>query len=346
MNEYPADLVRFIGKSKVEDLIDDLIGIVKEESPDCLATFANFPTTEYLRPRAVDFVCFNVYLHNEQVFRNYLARLQNIAGDKPLMLGEYGIDTFREHTEEKQAEILSAHVKAVFEEGLVGTFIFSFTDDWVTHGYRIEDWKFGLTKVDRSPKVAFAAVQQILKKVPQTFDQPLPSMSVIICSYNGASTVEACLASMERIRYPNFEVIFVDDGSKDNTQAILKRFPWVRNIYQENKGLSFARNVGMNAANGEIIVYTDSDCEADEDWLYYLAVAMKRSGHMGMGGPNLIPDEGSWGGGLCRPFARWAHACDDRRPHRRARARVQYGVLHLGSEAGEWLRQSVPKSGG
>ena len=60
------------------------LGRVKQEAPDCLVTYANFPTTEYLRPREIDFVCFNVYLHQEQVFRNYLARLQNIAGDKPL----------------------------------------------------------------------------------------------------------------------------------------------------------------------------------------------------------------------------------------------------------------------
>ncbi len=77
-------------------------------------TFANFPTTEYLQPRNIDFVCFNVYLHDEVVFRNYLARLQNIAGDMPLMLGEYGIDTFREHTEERQAEILATHIRGGF----------------------------------------------------------------------------------------------------------------------------------------------------------------------------------------------------------------------------------------
>ena len=41
---------------------------------------------------------------------------------------------------------------------------------------------------------------------------------------------------------------FVDDGSTDHTQDILKRFPWVRNVRQKNMGLSYARNVGMNAA--------------------------------------------------------------------------------------------------
>ena len=186
-------------------------------APDCLVTFANFPTTEYLQPRDIDFVCFNVYLHDEQVFRNYLARLQSIAGDKPLMLGEYGIDTHREKTEEQQAAILGNHVRAVFDEGLAGTFIFSFTDDWYTHGWRIEDWKFGIVKRDRSPKAAFHVLKDLFHRVPQVADVKLPKMSVIICSYNGASTVESCLSSMQRLRYPDYEVVFVDDGSKDHT---------------------------------------------------------------------------------------------------------------------------------
>ena len=294
VNEVPPDIIRFTGRQKVEEFIDDLVDSAKSEAPDCLITFASFPTTEYVQPRKIDFVCFNVYLHNEQTFRNYLARLQNIAGDKPLMLGEYGIDTFQEFNEEKQAEILSAHVRAVFDEGLAGTVVFSFTDDWFTGGFRIEDWAFGLTRRDRTPKPAFRALQQLFRKVPQVSGEKLPMVSVIVCSYNGASTVEACLRSMERIRYPEYEVVFVDDGSTDHTQDILKKFPWVRNIRQRNMGLSHARNVGLEAARGQIVVYTDSDCEADEDWLYSLSLALVRSSHAGMGGPNLIPDEGSW----------------------------------------------------
>ncbi len=297
VNEIPPDIVRFVGAGKIEEFIDDLVETAKSVAPDCLVTFANFPTTEYLRPRNVDFYCYNVYLHDPGILKNYLVRLQHIAGEKPLMLGEYGIDTNREYSEQKQAELLTAHVKAVFDEGLVGTFIFSFTDDWFTHGYQIEDWAFGLTRRDRTPKPAFTAVQDVFRRAPQLADETLPMCSVVICSYNGASTVESCLRSMQRLRYPNYEVIFVDDGSKDNTPDILKKFehcPWLRIITQKNMGLSYARNVGMNAARGEILIYTDSDCEADEDWLYYLALALVRSNHTGMGGPNLIPDEGSW----------------------------------------------------
>ena len=185
-------------------------------------------------------------------------------------------------------------MRAAFDEGLVGTFIFSFTDDWFTNGFAIEDWAFGIVKRDRSPKPAFEAIRELFARVPQVSDLKLPKVSVIICSYNGASTIESCLTSMRRIRYPDYEVIFIDDGSTDRTQEILSQFPEVINIRQKNMGLSFARNVGMNTASGEIIIYTDSDCEADEDWLYYIALALVRSSHAGMGGPNLIPDEGSW----------------------------------------------------
>lgn len=293
-NEIPPDIVRYAGRKQIEAFIDELVLTVKSHAPQCLVTFANFPTTEYLAPQLIDFVCFNVYLHEPATFRRYLARLQTLAGEKPLMLGEYGIDTFREYSEEKQAEILGEHVRAVFDEGLVGTFIFSFTDDWFVHGHPIEDWAFGIVRKDRTIKPAFTALKPLFAKAPQLTDLPLASISVVICSYNGASTVETCLQSMRRIRYPDFEVVFVDDGSKDHTQQILEKFPEVRNIRQVNKGLSIARNVGAQAARGEIVIYTDSDCEADEDWLYYIALAMARSDHKGMGGPNLIPDEESW----------------------------------------------------
>ena len=295
VNEIPPDLVRLCGRESIERFVDELVCVGREHAPECLFTFANFPTTEYLRPREIDFVCFNVYLHDSNAFRNYLARLQNIAGELPLLLGEYGVDTHQENTEAGQAEVLDRQLRAIFDEGAVGTFVFSFTDEWFVHGWQIEDWSFGLVRRDRTPKPAFAAVKEVFRRAPQTSDAKLPMASIVICSYNGASTVESCLRSMEKLRYPSdYEVIFVDDGSTDHTQEILEKFPWVRNIRQKNMGLSYARNVGMEAAKGEIVVYTDSDCEADEDWLYYLALAFARGGYVGMGGPNLIPDEGSW----------------------------------------------------
>ena len=69
--------------------------------------------------------------------------------------------------------------------------------------------------------------------------------------------------------------------------------PYCRLINQENKGLSAARNVGAEAATGEIVVYTDSDCVADPDWLNYLVGTMERGGLVACGGPNFPPPENS-----------------------------------------------------
>ena len=97
-----------------------------------------------------------------------------------------------------------------------------------------------------------------------------PLVSIIVCSYNGAKTLAACLESLGKLNYPSYEIILVDDGSTDNTAQIAAEFPNVRYIHQENHGLSHARNTGAAAAKGEVFAYTDSDCMADPDWLYYL----------------------------------------------------------------------------
>ena len=304
-NEVPAEVVRFVGAKATADLLDDLMALGRERAPDCLFTFANYPSTEYLRPRTADFLTFNVYLHEETAFRNYLARLQSLAGELPLVLGEYGVDTLHEADEEGQADLLETHLRAAFDEGLAGAIIFGFTDEWHVHGHRIDDWAFGVVRDDRTPKPAYAAVARAFGDAPHTARldgrpawDALPKASVIVCSYNGASTVEACLASLDRLNYPDYEVVFVDDGSTDRTQEIVRRFKRVRNIRQTNHGLSHARNVGLYAARGEVVVYTDSDCEADEDWLYHLVLQLVRTGHAGMGGPNLIPDEGDGTAGV------------------------------------------------
>src|SRR5439155_8330592 len=99
--EIPADIVRWSGARAVGEFIDDLIRAAKRVDAECLCTFTNYPPTEFLRPQSLDFVCFNLYLHHEQSFKNYLARLQMLAESKPLILGEFGLDSLREGEETK-----------------------------------------------------------------------------------------------------------------------------------------------------------------------------------------------------------------------------------------------------
>ncbi len=292
-NEIPAEIVRWSGARAVEDFIDELIAEARRADPDCLCTFTNFPPTEFLSPRTVDFVCFNVYLHHEQPFKNYLARLQMQAESKPLLLGECGVDSLREG-ESRQSEMLAWQIEAAFRGGLAGAVVFSFTDDWWRGGQPVEDWQMGRTTRDRRPKPAFAAVHGAFHAAPHFPLSRCPKVSVVVASYNGDRTLPACLESLGSLHYPDYEVILVDDGSTDSTRQIAGRHPQVRYIRLEtNRGLSEARNTGIAAANGEVVAFTDADCRADEDWLYYLVGGLLDSEFAGIGGPNLLPPEDS-----------------------------------------------------
>jgi glycosyltransferase involved in cell wall biosynthesis len=292
-NEIPSDIVRWSGPKAVANFIDELISVAKRADPECLCTFASFPPTEFLRPRSTDFVCFNVYLHERQPFKNYLARLQILADSKPLILGEFGIDSLREG-EANKCEILEWQIEDTFRTGLAGAVVFSFTDDWWKDGRQIEDWQMGLTTTSRQPKDSFRAVQTAFATAPH-FPLPRhPKVSVVVPSYNGDRTLKACLDSLQKLNYPDYEIILVDDGSVDTTGQIALAHPKVRYFHHEqNLGLSVARNTGIAAATGEIIAFTDSDCRADEDWLYYLVGSLVGSDFVAVGGPNLFPPEDS-----------------------------------------------------
>jgi glycosyltransferase involved in cell wall biosynthesis len=292
-NEIPPDIARWSGSRRVADFIDELIAEAREIDPEALYTFSNYPSTEFLRPQNVDFVCFNVYLHHEQPLKNYLSRLQMIAESKPLLLGEVGIDSLREG-EDHQAEILEWQIETAFRGGCAGTCVFTYTDEWWRGGQEVDDWKMGLTARDRSPKPAFFAVQRVFQKAPYFPPPRFPKVSVVVATYEGERTLRHCLDSLQRLNYPNYEVILVDDGSTDATPRIVLDHPGVRYFrHEKNLGLSVARNTGIAAATGEIIAFTDSDCRADPDWLYYLVCDLLDSKFAGIGGPNLLPPEDS-----------------------------------------------------
>lgn len=293
VNEIPVDVVRFYGRQRVERFIDELLDSAKQIAPECLVTFVNFPTTEFLTPTLCDFWTFNVYVHDEQKLGAYLDRLQHIAGNKPLVLGEYGIDTIREG-EEEQARLLQMHLRCGFRHGLAGSFIFAYTDDWFTGGYQIDDWAFGITRRDRSEKPSAQMLRSTWERLPHGGQHHWPKVSIIVCSYNGATTLRDCLESLMAVDYPDYEVILVDDGSTDATAEIAAEFPQVFYHHQKNRGLSVARNVGAELACGEILAYTDSDCEADPQWLRCLVQAMEDQQVEAIGGPNVTPLSSSW----------------------------------------------------
>jgi GT2 family glycosyltransferase len=291
-NEIPASIVRWHGRRRIERFIHKLYRAAKSEDPDGLVTYVNYPSTEYLQLPFVDLVCFNVFLESGPQFEAYLARLQNIAGDRPLIVTETGLDS-RRNSEEAQAEALDWQVRTSFAAGCAGVFVFSWTDEWHRGGFEIDDWDFGLVGRRRDPKRGLAAVGRAFAEAPFPRDHAWPRISVVVCTYNGERTLAECLDGLQRLDYPDYEVIVVNDGSTDSSAEIASRYDF-RVISTDNQGLASARNAGLRAASGEIVAYIDDDATPDPYWLSHLAASFLNSSHVGVGGPNISPpDDGT-----------------------------------------------------
>ena len=94
------------------------------------------------------------------------------------------------------------------------------------------------------------------------------SVSVIVPTWNGAGKIKHCLAALHNQNFDRpFEIIVVDDGSTDDTVEVAAGYPRVRVISQPNAGPAAARNRGAREASGDIVVFTDDDCEPLSGWL-------------------------------------------------------------------------------
>ncbi|HEV8715044.1 MAG TPA: glycosyltransferase [Candidatus Binatia bacterium] len=87
----------------------------------------------------------------------------------------------------------------------------------------------------------------------------MPKVSVIIPTYNRRDFVREAIASVLAQTYDDFELLVVDDGSNDNTAAVVQEFDGVRYVFQPNRGVSAARNRGVALSNGEFLAFLDAD---------------------------------------------------------------------------------------
>lgn len=115
--------------------------------------------------------------------------------------------------------------------------------------------------------------------------------SVVIPTFNRGSILRQTLAALITQDYSDYEVIVVDDGSTDGTrEMVMREFPSVRYLRQANRGPAAARNVGIQAASGVIVAFTDDDCLPPADWLTRLADGYARHPEVvGVGGYSEAP---------------------------------------------------------
>jgi len=116
-------------------------------------------------------------------------------------------------------------------------------------------------------------------------------ISVVIITYNRAQMLADVLTSLTiQKRLPD-EVVVVDNNSKDDTKNVALGFRGklnIRYVFEEKQGVSFARNAGIANASGDIIVFTDDDCVAHEEWLYYLELPFLRDPSIGIVGGDIF----------------------------------------------------------
>ncbi|MFY0651991.1 MAG: glycosyltransferase [Cyclobacteriaceae bacterium] len=95
----------------------------------------------------------------------------------------------------------------------------------------------------------------------------MPTISVIIPTYNRAHLIKETIKSVLRQTFSDYELIVVDDGSTDNTEKLISNYPDIRYIKISNSGQSIASNIGIHASESEYIALLDSDDLWDDHFL-------------------------------------------------------------------------------
>jgi GT2 family glycosyltransferase len=110
------------------------------------------------------------------------------------------------------------------------------------------------------------------------------SASVIITAYNAAGDLPVCLDNLIRQEYPNFEIIVVDNASKDDTPQIIERYrDFVHNLrLEENRAVAGGYNAGAEVAKGEYLVFINADTIPQPGWLAALVEPLKKDKTIGM----------------------------------------------------------------
>ncbi len=121
-------------------------------------------------------------------------------------------------------------------------------------------------------------------------------VSIIISAHNEAENITRTLAAVSALTYPDFEIIVVDNASTDGTSEVVRKFGGpVKLLQQPRKGVQFAREMGRQAATGELIAFVDAVCLPSPSWLTR-AVADLDEGFVAVSGPYYYYDHGKFFG--------------------------------------------------
>ena len=259
----------------------------KNEDPEGLFSYVNYPTDEYLE----------LFSWTSCVQRVPRVAVEPAGVSRPPSescwqpttdLTELGLDS-RSHGEFAQARALDWQIRTAFAAGCAGAFVFAWTDSGIE-----EVTTFGtgilVSRTGNAGRSRYSHRPQGLCGVPFQPRESWPGFPSSSALQRGAHDpslprgIQNC--GMQTTKSSSSMTV-----STDRTAEIARDYP-VRVISTENRGLSAARNLGMEAATGEIVAYLDDDASPDPDWLSYLATTFwirivrgGRTQHPGFGRP-------------------------------------------------------------
>lgn len=271
------DALRSRGLETARTRLANLLGVIRDIDPHKMVGLKHRARTLGLTLQDEDFLYALMPPLASSELRSRVVSLHNIAEARPVIL-EFG----------RMAHCQDELIACGFGLGAAGIVVNAPGDEQPSNG--LKAGSLTLKMLRASEVLPFLALNGACPPQPTR----TPKVSVVICAYNAERTMRRCLESLRRLDYPNFEVIIVDDGSADATAQIAAEFPEFRLIRQPNKGLSVARNVGMQAALGELVAYTDSDCVVDPHWLSFMIRSIIEGSFDACGGPNYAPHEEGW----------------------------------------------------
>jgi glycosyltransferase involved in cell wall biosynthesis len=119
-----------------------------------------------------------------------------------------------------------------------------------------------------------------------------PAVTIIMPTYNRGSYVGEAIDHLLELDSPvgRYEIVVVDDGSRDNTPDVLAAYADMDNVRvlrRVNGGPAAARNTGIAASRGQVLAFTDDDCRPIKEWLSHLLAALESSGAAGVGGRTI-----------------------------------------------------------
>ncbi len=120
-------------------------------------------------------------------------------------------------------------------------------------------------------------------------------LSIVICTYNRAISLEKCLASLVKQSFSDFEVIIVDGGSTDNTDKIINRYRKrlkIKKVVYKNKELAKVRDIGWRKATAELVAWIDDDVIVSKNWAKSIINIFANNSRIGgLTGPTIVDEK-------------------------------------------------------